>query len=95
MLQLSNNIIILGIPEQQWENYELTKQCVFNTIAASKRTFNDLIALAVAKKTEISYCTRVGHYNPNVTRPISVTFQKREDKEQLLKIKRNYHWDCM
>ena len=26
--QLSNNIIIMGIPEQQWENYESTKQRV-------------------------------------------------------------------
>ena len=26
MLQLSNNVIIIGIPEQQWENYKSTKQ---------------------------------------------------------------------
>ena len=86
--QLSNNVIITGIPEQQWENYDLTKQQVIDTVAASKGTSNDPIALEEAQKVEISYCTRVGRYNPGVNRPISVTFQKREDKEQLLKNKK-------
>ena len=67
MLQLSNNIIIMGIPEQQWENYELTKQQVFDMIAVSKGTSNDPDVLAEARKMEISYCPRVGHYNPNTT----------------------------
>ena len=30
--QLNNNIIIMGIPEQQWENYATTKQRVYDTI---------------------------------------------------------------
>ena len=45
MLQLSNNVIISRILEQQWENYDLTKQWVFDTIAASKGTSNDLAIL--------------------------------------------------
>ena len=77
----------MGIPEQQWENYELTKQRVFSTIAASKGTSKDPNVLAEAKKTEIFYCTRVRCFNPNTTRLISVMFQKRKDKEQLLKNK--------
>ena len=74
MLQLSINVIITGIPEQQWENYKSTKQRVFDTIAASKGMSNNPYVLAEAKKTEISYCTRVGHFNPNTTRLISVMF---------------------
>ena len=86
--QLSNKVIISGIPEQQWENYDLTKQQVFDIIAASKGTSNDVEALIEAQKTEILYCTRVG-WITQTTRLISVTFQRREDKEQLLKNKRN------
>ena len=29
--QLCNNVILTGIPEQQWEPYEVTKQRVFDT----------------------------------------------------------------
>ena len=42
-----------------------------------------------AMKIEISYCSRFGRYRPNSSRPISVTFQRREDKEQLLMNRRN------
>ena len=58
-------------------------------IAVSQGTSNDPYAIAEAWKAEISYCTRIGCYNLNVTRPILVTFQRREDKERLLKNKRN------
>ena len=33
--QLENNIIIIGEPEQPWESYELTKERVWDMIAAS------------------------------------------------------------
>ena len=79
----------MGIPEQQWESYKSMKQWVIDTIAASKGTSNNPTSLAEAQKVEISYCTCVGRYKPGVDCPISVTFQKREDKEQLLKNKRN------
>ena len=47
---LSNNVIITGIPEQQWESYTLTKQRVYDTIAAMKGTGNDWEAITEAKK---------------------------------------------
>ena len=62
---------------------------MFDTITASKGTSNDPDAADDARKTEISYCTRIGRYNPNTSRPISVTFKRREDKEQLLTNKKN------
>ena len=89
LLQLTNNAIITGIPEQQWESYALTKQRVYDTIAASKGTSNDPEHVNEARKIEITYCTRIGKYRPNNSRPISVTFQRWEDKEQLLMNKRN------
>ena len=39
--QLANNVIITGVPEQQWEPYEGTKQHVLDTIAASMRNNSD------------------------------------------------------
>ena len=88
-VQLTNNAIITGIPEQQWESYALTKQRVYDTIAASKGASNDPEHVNEARKIEISYCTRIGKYTPNISRPISVTFQRWEDTEQLLMNKQN------
>ena len=65
--QLSNNMIITGIPEQQWESYSLTKQRVYDMIAASKGTSNDPEVITEARKIEISYCTRIGRYRPNIS----------------------------
>ena len=65
--QLSNNVIITGTPEQQWDSYTLTKQRVYDMIAASKGTSNDPEAITEARKIEISYCTRIGRYRPNIS----------------------------
>ena len=83
-LQLLNNVIITGIPEQQWESYTLMKQRVYDTIMASKGINHDQDHRNEDREIKITYCTRIGKYRPNNSRPISVTFQKREDKEQLL-----------
>ena len=72
-LQLLNKVIITGIPEQQWESYTLPKQRVYDTIMASKGINHDQ-----------------GHGNEDREIKItSVTFQKREDKEQLLMNRQN------
>ena len=88
-LQLLNNVIITGIPEQQWESYTMTKQRVHDTILASKGINHDQDQGNEERAVEITYCTRIGKYRQNNSRPISVTFQKREDKEQLLMNRRN------
>ena len=62
---------------------------MYDTIAVMKGTRNDPEAIMEARKIEISYCTRLGRYRPNNSRPISVTFQHWEDKEQLLSDKQN------
>ena len=88
--QLCNNVILTGIPEQQWEPYEATKQRVFDTIASAHTNMNEEDRernKRIAENTKITYCTRVGKYRPNQTRPISVTFQNKEDKDQLMQNK--------
>ena len=88
--QLSNNVIVTGIPEQTWEPYECTKQRVYDTIssaiAASDPSKKDT-ALHETMAIDIAYCTRVGKYRPNHNRSISVTFTRWDDKEKVMLIK--------
>ena len=90
--QLKNNVIITGIPEQPWETYSTTKQRVIDTIASALRSNNDeerQANIAMAQNTEITYCTHIGRYRSGFCRPISVTFQRQEDKEILMSGKSN------
>ena len=86
--QLGNNVIITGMQEQCWENYETTKERVYDTIAATMGG-DASTPLETARKVKITCCNRVGHYQVNKPRPISVTFEHREDKINLLQSKRN------
>ena len=89
MNQLSNNVIITGVAEQTWETYEHTKQRVLDTVVASLGKTENTLEIEAAKSTNISYCTRLGKQRPNFNRPISVTFQRKEDKDKLMKGKQN------
>ena len=85
--QLSNNIIITGIEDRTWELVEVTKQRVYDTIAATIESSDGNTALEEAYKVDVAHCLRVGKYKPNANRPITMTFQRREDKERLMKTK--------
>ena len=85
MNQLSNNVIITGVAEQTWETYEHTKQWVIDTVVASLGKAENTDEIEAAKCIDISYCTRLGKQCPNFDRPISVTFQRKEDKDKLMK----------
>ena len=90
--QLSNNIIVTGISEQPWEKYEMTKQCIHEIIATALSNSNSKSIdenIPEANDMIISYCNRVGVFKLNQARPISVSFQKREDKEFVLTLKRH------
>ena len=89
MNQFSNNVIITGVAEQTWETYEHTKQRVLDTVVASLGKTKNTTEIEVARNTNISYCTRLGKQRPNFDRPISVTFQRKEDKDKLMKGKPN------
>lgn len=60
--QLENNVINSGQPEQTWEPYELTKERVFDTIAASLGITDLEIARKTAESTKITSCKRIGRY---------------------------------
>ena len=81
-------MIILGITEGPWENYDVTKQRVYDTVAASMGDADDINCQERAKQVEIACCSRVGRFQPNHSRPISVTFQRKDDKEMLMSGKR-------
>ena len=77
--QLSNNVIVTGIPEQTWEPYECTKQRVYDTISAAiiaSDPSKENSALEEARSMDIAYCTRVSKYRPNYNWPISVAFTR-------------------
>ena len=81
--QLSNNIIVMGISEQPWEKYEMTKQCIHEIISTALSNSNSKSIeenTSDANNMEISYCNRVRVFKLNQAHPISVPFQKREDK---------------
>ena len=90
--QLSNNIIVTGISEQPVEKYEMTKQRIHEIIATALSNSN---SKSIEENTPeandiiISYCNRVGVFKLNQARPISVSFQKGEDKEFVLTLKRH------
>ena len=89
MVQLNNNIIINGMPEQPWEPYEVTKERITEVIASSMGSKDDLITKEEAKKVEITCCSRLGTYKLGKPRPILVTFKQKDDKEQLMTAKKN------
>ena len=89
IMQLGNNVIISGMQEQSWETYDTTKERVVDTIVAAMGGEDENAARKEARKIEIACCSRVGRYQLGRPRPISVTFQKKEDKQRLLENKRN------
>ena len=82
--QLSNNVIISGITEAPWEQYESTKQCVHDTVAACMGYAGDAACQERTKQVEIMCCSCVGRFRPNHNCLISATFQKKDDKEMLM-----------
>ena len=88
--QLSNNIIITGIPEQPFETYEKTKQCIYDTIASALLTSDPSLennALSEAQRVDIVYCSRIGRQKLGQNRPISIMLNRRDDKEKIMSIK--------
>ena len=86
--QLSNNVIITGIQEGPYEQYSTTKLRVQGIIVVTIDSGDTAADLEKAKGIEITSCNRVGKFRHNQSRPISVTFSTRDDKETLLSCKK-------
>ena len=87
--QLDNNVILTGIQEQQWERYEITHQRVIDIIAEAIKPIEGSNATMRAGNVLISNCKRIGTYRMNYSRPISIAFQRKEDKNLLMSNKQN------
>ena len=87
--QLNNNVILTGLSEQPWEDYKITKQRVIDTIAASLKPSEGENALAHVSMVNINHCSKIGKACPNYSRPISITFQYKEDKDLLMSNKKH------
>ena len=86
--QLSNNFIITGIPEGPYEQYSTMKLRVQEMIVVTIDSGDTDTDLDKAKGIEITSCTQLGRFRHNTSRPISVTFSTRDDKESFLSCKR-------
>ena len=87
--QLRNNVLVTGIQEGPYEQYNTTKLRIQEMIAVTINSGNAVQDLETAKRIEITDCKRLGKYRNNYSRPISVTFATRDDKEMFLLNKRN------
>ena len=86
--QLTNNVMLTGIPEGPYEQYGTTKLRVQEMIVVTIDSGDREDDLIKAKEIDITSCNRVGRYKHNVARPISITFVTRDDKESFLSGKR-------
>ena len=86
--QLRNNVLVSGIQEGPYEQYNTTKLRIQEIIAVTINSGNAVQDLETAKGIEIIDCKRLGKYRNNYSRPISVTFATRDDKEMFLSNKR-------
>ena len=86
--QLRNNVLVSGIQEGPYEQYNMTKLRIQEMIAVTINSGNVVQDLETAKGIEIIDCKRLGKYRNNYSRPISVTFATRDDKEMFLSNKR-------
>ena len=87
--QLTNNVILTGVQEGPFQPYSTTKLRVHEMIAATIASGNSEDDLNEAQKVYITNCNRVGKFRHNYSRPISITFTKRDDKELFLSNKRH------
>ena len=86
--QLTNNVILTGIPEGPYEQYSITKLRVQEMIAHTIGSGDVNDDLEKAKAIEITRCSRVGKFRHNNARPISITFGTKDDKESFLSCKK-------
>ena len=86
---LQNNLIIKGITEEEWEKEDVSRTKIQKEIAKIAPGSSDTMKLKAAKKMKIRCCKRVGRYNKDKSRPLSVEFVSKEDVNFILANKSN------
>ena len=86
---LQNNLIFKGIREEEWEKEASSKLKIYKELAKIMTGENDNLKMKSAKKINIRACKRMGRYNKDRSRPLSVEFVSREDVDYILANKSN------
>ena len=81
---LESTAIIHGVHEDKWEEGSTRYNMVVDVLAYTMYGTNHHEQLTAARKILIKKTSRLGKYNPNRGRPISVSFVYNEDCEHLL-----------
>ena len=81
---LEHNIVITGISEEKWEDPEPRKGKVCTVLASLMDGENLKEKLENANKLDIMHTERLGKFNPQKGRPISVRFVHKQDVNMVL-----------
>ena len=89
---LQQCIIIKGIKEEEWEKEATSKNKIYKELSylvSPDREIKDKTEelkyrLKLAKRLEIRSCKRLGKYNKDRSRPLSVELLRKEDMEYIL-----------
>ena len=93
---LQHNIILRGVPEEDWEKESTTRHKVYielsyliksdetNTKELNEDELKTLRLKAIKKKIEIRSCKRIGRYIKDRSRPISIELLRRDNIDFIL-----------
>ena len=81
---LQNNLIFKGIREEEWEKEASSKAKIYKELSIIMPGDNTNSKLKTAKKINIRVCKRLGRYDKDRSRPLSVEFVSREDVDYIL-----------
>ena len=77
--QLQNNVILSGIPEEQWEDLKNLKTKVIEKISWALPAHSRGEAIKRTTSATMTYYKRIRKYETNKTRPLAITFLNHED----------------
>ena len=86
---LQNNLIFKGIQEDNWEKESTSRSKIHKELSKIMSGDTDSLRLKAANKMNIRCCKRLGWYNKDQSRPLSVEFVSREDVKFILTNKSN------
>ena len=78
---LQQNMIFKGIEEDEWEEEAVSRTKIYSELCKLFNGNSDGAKLKQAKRLQIRSCRRIGRYNKDRSRPISVEFLRKEDTD--------------
>ena len=81
---LDHSVIIRGIPEQYKETDCMLRESIFAELSGTVSGESYEVRLETCKKMVIRTCKRIGRFNRNRARPVSVEFVHQEDVEYIV-----------